>query len=108
MLIPNSDLQLGDIREQDVRVFRGNADRGWSITSRNQSETLFSFDIPQEMFDFYADGGELRHARALDLKAENMGTIQLIITIHERVRVITLRLDKDWIDTLRKKNKDQG
>jgi hypothetical protein len=103
ILIPNPDIQLRNIEEQEVRVFRGDEDRGWFITTRNRDEQLFSFDIPQEMFEFYANGGELTRERALDLKAENMGTIQLIITIDERVRVITLRLDEDWINQLRQR-----
>lgn len=102
ILIPNPDIQLRNIEEQDVRVYRGDEDRGWFITTQNQRR-LFSFDLPQDMFDFYADGGDLTKNRALDLKAENMGTIQLILTIGDRIRVINLRLDADWINRLRQK-----
>lgn len=108
MLIPHPNIRLGNLEEQFVRIFRGNEERGWFITTQNRRERLFSFDIPQEMFEFYANGGELTRERALDLKAENMGTIQLIITMNERVRVITLRLDADWIDRLRERQNEQG
>ena len=101
ILIPNPDIQLGSIEEQLVRIFRGEEERGWYITTQNRRQRLFSFDIPKEMFEFYADSGELTPKQALDLKADNMGTIQLIIVVNERVRIITLRLDTNWIDRLR-------
>lgn len=107
MLIPNPNLRLNDIEEQEVRVFRGDENRGWFITTQNRSERLFSFDIPQELFEFYADDGELSRIRALDLKAENMGTIQLILTMNQRIRVITLRLDTNWINLLRQRDNEQ-
>jgi hypothetical protein len=107
ILIPNPAIQLGNLDERDVRIYRGDENRGWLITTRNRLEQLFSFDIPQDMFEFYADGGDLTPKRALDLKAENMGTIQLIITVNERIRIITLRLDTDWIDRLREQIDEQ-
>lgn len=107
ILIPNPDIQLRNIEEQRVRIYRGDENRGWFITTRNNLEQLFSFDIPQDMFEFYADGGELTPKRALDLKAENMGTIQLIVAIGERIRVITLTLDTNWIDGLREQLDEQ-
>jgi hypothetical protein len=103
ILILNPDIQFGDIRDQEVRIFRGDDDKGWFVTARNLDERLFSFDIPQELFELYADNGELTRERALDLKAENMGTIQLIKTINERIRVTTLRLDEGWIHQLRQR-----
>jgi hypothetical protein len=107
LLIPNPDLQLQNLDEQEVRIYRGDENRGWFITTRNYLEPLFSFDIPQDMFEFYADGGELTPNRALDLKVENMGSIQLIIAIGERIRIITLRLDTDWVDRLREQLDEQ-
>jgi hypothetical protein len=101
ILIPNPDIRLQNLEEQEVRIYRGDENRGWFITTRNYFEQLFSFDIPEDMFEFYADGGELTPKRALDLKAENMGTIQLIIALGERIRIISLRLDTNWIDNLR-------
>jgi hypothetical protein len=102
ILIPSPDLQLNELQEQDVRIFRGEENRGWFIAARNCTR-LFSFDIPQELFEFYANGGELTRERALDLKAENLGSIQLIMTVNERIRVITLRLDAEWINQLRQR-----
>lgn len=107
ILIPNPDIQLSNIEEQRVRIFRGDEERGWYITTQNRRQRLFSLDIPKEIFEFYADSGELTPQRALALKAENMGTIQLIIAIGERIRIITLSLDTDWVDRLREQLDEQ-
>lgn len=108
ILIPNPNIQLREIEEQQVRIFRGDEERGWYITAQNRNQRLFSFDLPKEIFEFYADSGELTPKRALDLKAENMGTIQLVIAIGEGMRIVTLRLDTNWIDRVRERLDEQG
>jgi hypothetical protein len=102
MLIPSQNIQLDELQEQRVRIYRGNEERGWFIRTTN-GRTLFSFDVPQAMFNLYAVGGELTRERALDLKTENMDIMQLIITIDNRIRIINLRLDEEWINQLRQR-----
>lgn len=100
-LVPSSDVDLNTLPSNiEVRIF-------WDSTSwylRDPSgSNLFSFDLPMELFELYAEGGVLSRKRALDLKAEAMSEFQAIKTQGGEVKVITFRLDHDWLDYIRRK-----
>ena len=83
-----------------VRIFWD--EEGWYLRSYN-GEDLFSFDLPDELFDLYAEEGSLTPRAALDLKEEMMSTFQAVETWNGRVRIISFILDQDWIARIRRR-----
>lgn len=75
--------------------------QGWYLRDAFTNEPLFSFDLPETLFNRYANEGILTATRALDLKAEYLGEIQAIITTPQSTRVVTFRLDQYWIEQIR-------
>lgn len=103
-LVPNPVIKLSEIiqnGEISVRIYWDH--EGWYIKSAQNDQSLFSFDIPEEVLRLYMDGNILPASRALDLKEENLAEIQLITTFRERVQFVILRLDTEWISELRKR-----
>jgi hypothetical protein len=65
---------------------------------------LFSFDLPEELFELYAEQGELSPEKALDLKVDFMSAFQAIHTQNGRARILNFKLDQNWITALREQN----
>jgi hypothetical protein len=78
-------------------------EEGWYIRERGGGEDLFSFDLPDELFELYAEEGFLDPERALDLKEDMMSTLQAIETRDGRARIINFVLDRQWIRTIRRR-----
>lgn len=72
----------------------------WYIRS-SDDEPLFSFDLPTELFEMYAEDFALNREQASLLKDEFLNELQLIVTNNDAIRVITLRLDPEWFDRVR-------
>jgi hypothetical protein len=100
-LVPN--LQVVDINKldnfYDVNIYWDR--EGWYIRKSNSNEDMFSFDLPKELFNLYAQNGLLSKKNALDLKSQYMSEIQAILTVDDRTRIITFKLDRDWLNNLR-------
>lgn len=77
-------------------------EEGWYLRSGN-NEDLFSFDLPDELFELYAEEGFLAPGRALDMKQEMMSSFQAVETIDGRARLISFMLDHDWIEAIRRR-----
>lgn len=92
----NVDRLSPDIR---VRIFWDSA--GWYLEDRRRRR-LFSFDLPPELFRLYAKGGALLRREALDLKEEAMSEFQAIKVRANKIKVITFRLDHEWLDYVRR------
>jgi hypothetical protein len=84
-----------------VRIFWDQ--EGWYVRERNSREDLFSFDLPDELFELYAEEGFLNRERALDLKEDMMSTLQAIETRNGRARIINFVLDRQWIAAIRRR-----
>ncbi|MBU7587300.1 MAG: hypothetical protein KAF91_31395 [Nostoc sp. TH1S01] len=101
-LVPN--LQVVDIRQLDnfykVRIYWNR--EGWYIRQSNSDADMFSFDLPKELFNLYAQHGFLSKINALDLKSQYMSEIQAILTLDGYTRIITFKLDTNWLNNLRK------
>ena len=101
-LVPSDPQTIQTLQAiEDVRIFFDN--RGWYLRRRDENVDLFSFDLPVELFNLYADKGILSRAGALNLKAEWMGEIHAYIADAEGggVRLTTFRLDMGWLQRLR-------
>ena len=83
-----------------VRIRRDDAK--WYLDSLDD-ERLFSFDLPPELFELYANAGALNPERALDLKQEHMRSFHAFQTIGEEVRVIRFQLDMPWVEAIRER-----
>ncbi len=89
-----------DFRDySSVRIFWN--ENGWYLQEENNGRYLFSFDLPPELFQLYADQGQLTELRALDLKEELLSEIQAIQAFDDQVRIITFKLDHGWLSQLR-------
>jgi len=108
-LVPAPGLNINELRPvYDVSI---HWDRdGWYLHSMTRDgERLFSFDLPPDLFEMYAENGVLSPESALELKEEALAEIQGIVTPgadrlnYERptAQVVTFRLDYDWLTRVR-------
>jgi hypothetical protein len=84
--------------EDNVRIQIRRDHNGWYIRYAEAAERLFSFDLPDEMFDLYAEGNILNANQAIRMKQDWLRTIQAIVTTEDRYRIITFSLDQEWIN----------
>lgn len=76
--------------------------QGWYIRDQ-QNRNLFSFDLPEDLFELYAEEGFLSAKSALNMKEQMMSHIQAIETNHGRTRIINFVLDRNWVSRIRDK-----
>jgi hypothetical protein len=101
LLSPSLAVQNRILEDQTrVRIFWN--EEGWYLMDGN-NEVLFSFDLPDELFELYAEEGFLAPGRALDLKQQMMSTFQAVETVDGRARLISFTLDHDWIAAIRRR-----
>ena len=97
-LVPSPTLSLDQLQDNySVRISWN--ERGWYLSS--QGENIFSFDLPTDVFEYYAEQGVLSPSRALDLKNDVLSEIQAITVVDDRIRVVTLKLDREWLSSVR-------
>ena len=101
LLIPHPGLNPDDVRsEEEVRIFWDA--RGWYLR-RPDGRDLFSFSLPRQLFELYADDGTLDPARALELKGEALRTITAFQKLPDgQSRFIEFRLDEAWLNRVRR------
>lgn len=100
-LVPGPEIDVTRLEnEYSVRIYWNN--EGWYLREAGNRRILFSFDLPPTLFELYAREGVLSPNDALRLKAESLQTIQAVLTTEEGLaRVITFRLDLEWLNTVR-------
>lgn len=100
LLIPHPDVQLSSISSREtVRIFWDR--EGWYIGTPS-GRKLFSFSIPEHLFDLYASGGLLGDTEALNLKQQQMARIVAVLESPTGGhRFVEFRLDTEWIDQVR-------
>jgi len=100
-LVPrNPDVIYGLNESEVVQIFYDK--NGWYLRRPSETENLFSFDLPIELFKIYATRSGLNSIQALHLKAERLGQLQAFLLKEGRVQLIQFKLDKDWIEKLLK------
>ena len=65
----------------------------------------FFFDLPAEILENYLESDGLSELRALDLKADYFSQMQIMIKQKDNVRIVTWRLDMDWLEGIHHKIK---
>lgn len=100
-LVPEPEIKLGDLgAEHTVQIHWDEA--GWYLDSRGRR--LFSFDLPVELFQHYAnEHGRLTAGAAANMKASYMQEIQATLTVEEQVRLVTFHLDIDWLEQVQQR-----
>jgi hypothetical protein len=88
-------------QSRNIRIFF--TESSWFIRDAASGQSLFSFDLPDELFNLYAQNGILQRTEALTMKAETMGQIQVVARIDAQPQFFTLNLDRGWLRTLRQR-----
>ncbi len=97
-LVPNPTLPINQLQDYySVRIFWN--EKGWYL--RSQGTNLFSFDLPPDLFEYYAEQGVLSSTQALNLKEDVFSEIQGIIMVNDRFRVVRFSLDQEWLNSVR-------
>ena len=103
LLAPSQRIRHGDIPDHMfVRIFWD--ENGWQLKDQQGSE-LFSFDLPYELFELYAEEGTLTREGALNLKEEFMSLFQAIRTDGNHARIINFELDHNWLEQIRSRRR---
>lgn len=103
-LIPAPDINLFELDDfYTVRITWD--DRSWYLNDTN-NHRLFSFDLPSELFNLYVEHDMLSETRALNLKEDILNTIQAILTTDNNTKIITFKLDMDWISSIRSRSEE--
>ncbi len=103
-LVPNPSLNLNQIQNDHIVSIHWNREKrekGWYLRSRSTGELLFSFDLPLDVFKYYAEQNVLSPAHALNLKEDVLSEIQAIVTSDNFIRIIRFRLDREWLSNVR-------
>jgi hypothetical protein len=72
-----------------------------AITLNGSAEPIFTFDLPEQLFELYAVNGVLTRRAALDLKEQFFGRFTAIYAPDDEIRVFNFRLDREWVGRLR-------
>lgn len=99
-LVPASEFTISNLNDV-IHVRIRWDENGWYIDDVNDRR-LFSFDLPQELFNLYASRGSLRPERALQMKEDVMHSFYAFLTVGESVRVIGFLLDTEWTEAIRR------
>ena len=72
----------------------------WYVFSEDHGR-IFSFDIPPELFEMYDQWSDLSPHSIYSIKTRFLTAIRIIATRDERLRIITLELDQEWLEGVR-------
>lgn len=76
-------------------------DNGWYIDD-TLNNRLFTFALPEQLLNEYARDGELPPNAAVDLKEAHMGSISILMTSQNGLESLSLWIDNDWIQEVRR------
>ena len=81
-------------------IIRDSAD----CSDLEEKDILFSFDLPKELFELYAENNMLSESRALDIKENFMSNIKITFKNHNRdiISSVQLKLDRGWIEEIKR------
>ncbi len=99
-LVPAPGVAISELRDEYSVRIRWD-EEGWYIHANGR--VLFSFDLPPDLFTYYAEQGILSPSQALNLKEEVFSEIQGITTRNDQFHVIRLKLDREWLHRVRER-----
>lgn len=98
-LVPSPEFDVFEV--QDFLPVRIIVEEGnWYVFSEDHGR-IFSFDIPPELFEIYDQWSDLSPHSIYSIKTRFLTAIRIIATRDERLRIITLELDQEWLEGVR-------
>jgi hypothetical protein len=100
ILTPSPEFNINEMVDSYEVEMHGfyNDQRGWTLS--HHGIDILSFDIPINIFQMYAERGALKPTSALNMKSAYFTEIQAIVIQHSVPKVVTFRLDHDWLERL--------
>jgi hypothetical protein len=83
--------------DDDNRVRIRTRDNEWFIESRTGG-TLFTFDLPEEIFNKYQRSGILTRRQLLNIKVNHMSEFYVFISQNGRLNLVRFTLDQAWFE----------
>jgi len=103
-LVPENVSDITQLEEDRYTARIRRHEESWYLEAiRRERNLRFSFGLPDELFNLYADHGVLSRSRALDLKARHLARIDVFLCQRERVRLVTFELDEEWLRMMRER-----
>ncbi|MGQ0551707.1 MAG: restriction endonuclease [Planctomycetota bacterium] len=95
--------QLFKSRSTAVTIHFGDqsSGSGWTICDPHGAP-MFSFDVPKELFDHYADAGVLSLRAAANLKEAYLGEFTAVYAPADEIRILNFKIEPGWIERLRR------
>ncbi len=99
-LVPEAGINLEEIRDCDIEIHW--YDTTWYMQLPNHQR--FFFNLPTTILEQYlADGNVLSELRALDLKADYLSRVQVMVKQGNNVRIVTWNLNTRWLESVRRR-----
>ena len=70
-------------------------DLGWSIETRDGDE-LFTFDLPEEIFNNYQRSDSLSRRQLLNIKDTHMSSFYVFVSQGDDLKLVSFKLDRNW------------
>ncbi|HYU72333.1 MAG TPA: hypothetical protein VEL31_06605 [Ktedonobacteraceae bacterium] len=91
---------MEEIRDCDIEIHW--YDTTWYMQLPNHQR--FFFNLPTTILEQYlADGNVLSELRALDLKADYLSRVQVMVKQGNNVRIVTWNLNTRWLESVRRR-----
>lgn len=98
-LVPAEGVDPGQLPSRTT-VEVGIQDGAWLLRERGGGRVLFSFDLPDHLFELYARNGRISPNQAVDLKARYLSEIHAFV-VGDDVRAVSFSLDFEWLNEVR-------
>lgn len=103
-LVPEAGINLEEIRDCDIEIHW--YDTTWYMQLPNRQR--FFFSLPTTILEQYlAEGNVLSELRALDLKADYLSKVQVMVKQGNNVRIVTWSLNIWWLESVRTRVLDE-
>ena len=104
-LVAAPDVDVTTLDDQIVRI--RSDDESWYLEDQD-GQRLFTFDLPEQLFDLYAKRGRLTDRSALNLKEGTLSEIHATVFHGQHARLVRFLLDRQWTERVRERIKDRG
>lgn len=102
-LVPARGVRVGTLPSRLSVQVRFDS-RGWYVERATDGMRLFAFDVPTQLLELYEQSGILTRRAAAHLKGDYLADLQLIALEDDMPRVISLEVDEDWLEAIRRRH----
>lgn len=100
-LVPNEGVRADELESRITVRIRWHS-RAWFLEEAESGKRLFSFDLPSQLFNRYADQGAFSPPQALALKEDLLTQMQASLVLGEELRILQFDLDREWLSKVRR------